>query len=390
MAACFVPMNQRSMLFGLDFTVLRILLVVGILKLNLSGTTRGVHWNTFDKLILAWGITGSCVFMLQQSTTVAVINRLGFMFDSLGTYWFFRQTVQSWADIYRSTQIFAVLAIITAPLIALEKFYDPSFFSLFGTVVGDFHRGRFRAAGPFPHFIIMGCFWALLLPFFYARIKAGKHNSLYWVACFSVLSSVYFSASSTSIMTVAAIILFWLLYSNRASGGTIFKFVCCLLLVLHLAMKAPVWHLISRVDIFGGSTGWHRYFLFDNFVNHISEWFLIGTKATAHWGHGQSDITNQFVLQGVRGGVGTLLLFSIIIYHAVKIPGTFSLRSTLPDEAKWMSWGVCVVMFGHFVTFWGVSYFGQIDILLYFTLALVAFIMEQGKSMDNFSITKSE
>jgi hypothetical protein len=152
-------------------------------------------------------------------------------------------------------------------------------------------------------------------------------------------------------------------------------------------MKAPVWHLMARVNIFGGSTGFHRYFLFNNFVNHVSEWFVLGTKSTAHWGHAQTDLTNQFVLEGVRGGMITLMLFIMLIYNAVKISGKYSLNSVIP-QTQWISWGICVAILGHFVTFWGVSYFGQINMLLYFAFSLVGFIQEQS-SNESFAITLS-
>jgi hypothetical protein len=388
MAACFVPMNQRALLFNLEFPLLRILVLIGCLRVILKGETMIIQWNNFDKLILIWAITGSLVYIVQQETTSAFINRSGFMFDSLGMYWLFRQVVRNWEDVYGAVKIFAVFAIITAPLIALEKFQASSFFSLFGPVVGAFNRGRFRAAGPFPHYIMMGCFWALLLPFFYAQIKAKKNVMLYYMANLSVLSNVYFSGSSTPIMTVVAIVFFLPLYSYRMHGKLIFKITCCCLFLLHLIMKAPVWHLISRIDVFGGSTGWHRYFLFDNFVNHMTEWFVLGSMSTAHWGYGQTDITNQFVLEGVRGGMITLILFITIIYNAVKIPGNFSLGDIAPEK-KWTSWGICVAMLGHFSTFWGVSYFGQIDMLLYLTFALVGFTLEQSTTIDVLPLTSS-
>jgi len=387
MAACIVPMNQRIIFLGLDFTIVRLLLVVGILKLTMSGKTRVVRWNTFDKLILSWGVIGSLVYIAQQVSLGAVIYKSGVMLDSLGFYWLFRHIIFEWDDVFRSVKFFAVFAIITAPFIALEKYQETSFFSIFGPTLGQFHRGRYRAAGPFPHFIIMGCFWASLLPFFYARIKINKDKALYWIAIFAVLSNVYFSASSTSILTVVAIILFWNIYSYRMYGKTLFWMTCCGLFLLHLIMKAPLWHLMARGAIFSGSTSWYRYFLFDNFTKHVSEWFFLGTKSTAHWGAGLTDITNQFVLEGVRGGLVTLVVFIMTLYCAVKIPGKFSLGRVTP-EAQWMSWGICVSMLGHFVTFWGVSYFGQINMLLSFTFALVGFTLEQSTD-DSLAITSS-
>ncbi|MDD2465988.1 MAG: hypothetical protein PHI97_18480 [Desulfobulbus sp.] len=369
-------------IFSLEFTVLRFLVLTGLIRLIFQGGVRLISWNYFDKLVVAWAFAGSSIYILQQGTGGAIINRCGFMFDVLGMYLLFRISIRTWGDVFTSIKIFAIFAIITAPLIALEKFQESSFFSLFGHVEARFHRDRFRASGPFSHHIIMGCFWATLLPMFYASIKIQKNMVLFGLAIMAVLSNVYFSGSSTPIMTVIAVMLFWLLYTYRMYGMKIFQATCFTLFALHLIMKAPVWHLLSRVNVFSGSTGWHRYILFDNFVTHIPEWFLLGTKDTAHWGYGQQDLTNQFVLEGVRGGMITLLVFVALVYQAVKIPGRVSLDNT-DLQAHWFSWAICTAMFGHFVTFWGVSYFGQINMLLYFTFALVGFALERELDQSN-------
>lgn len=385
MAICFVPMNQRLIIANLDFTILRILILVGVLRLLTRNETRVIKWNSFDKLILSWVIIGSIVYIIRWWNFDAVINRSGVMFDCLGMYWLTRHAIRNWNDIIYSIKIFAFFAIVSAPLIALEKFRQPSFFEIFGPVAAQFHAGRFRCAGPFPHYIMMGCFWASLLPFFYACIKANADKWFYLLAITAALSNVYFSASSTPIITVITIILFWNIYKYRMYGKALLWSTCTGLFFLHLIMNNPVWHLIARVNIFGGSTGWHRYFLFDNFIKNISEWFFLGTKSTAHWGHAQSDLTNQFVLEGVRGGFITLIIFILVIYKAIQIPGRYSLQET-NQEVKWLSWGICVAMLGHFITFWGVSYFGQINMLLYMTFAFVGFTLEKSVDFDELEL----
>jgi hypothetical protein len=373
--ACFIPMGQKFILFGLEFTVLRILLLAGIIRILVRNENRNIIWNNFDKLIFAWAFAGGLIYIVNHSSTSAIINRLGFIYDSVGMYWLFRQAISKWEDAFQVIKNFALLAIISAPLIALEKFQGYSFFTLFGNAGGEFHRGRFRAAGPFPHFIIMGSFWASLLPLFYARIKAEKNTLFFGLAITGSFICVYFSASSTPLLAMVAIIVFWSIHKYRIHGKTIFWVCCSGLFLLHLVMNAPVWHLLARIGIFAGSTGWHRYFLFNNFINKINEWFLLGTKSTVHWGHVQGDITNQFVLEGVRGGILTLIIFIAIVYLAIQIPGRFSLQEK-NSEIKWLSWGICVSMFGHFITFWGISYFGQIKMLLYLIFALVGFTLE--------------
>lgn len=375
MAACIIPADQRIMIFDLDFTPLRILVLCGALKLFAYSTIREIRWNSFDKLIFAWMISGTIIYVIQWHTFSAVIYKSGVLFDCIGLYWIFRQTLTSWNDVFFTIKLFAFFAIISAPLMIYERVTHDSIFLLLGRAPASMHRGRYRCAGPFPHFIIMGLFWANLLPLFYACIRANVGKLFYYTAIIAALTCVVLSGSSTPIMTLITIGGFWLLYKYRMYGKQIWIGILCTLLALHIVMKAPAWHLISRVNVFGGSTGWHRFHLFDRFLRHAGEWFFLGTKNTAHWGAGLQDITNQFVLEAVRGGFVTLAIFVAIIYQSVKLTGQYSLNS--PNEKlKWLSWGLCVSILGHSVSFWGVSYFGQIMMLLYLTFAMVGFVSE--------------
>jgi hypothetical protein len=49
-------------------------------------------------------------------------------------------------------------------------------------------------------------------------------------------------------------------------------------------MKAPVWFLIARIDLAGGSSGYHRAMLIDTFLRHFGDWWLLGTKDAFSWG----------------------------------------------------------------------------------------------------------
>jgi len=143
-------------------------------------------------------------------------------------------------------------------------------------------------------------------------------------------------------------------------------------------MRAPVWHLISRISVVGGSTGWHRYFLIDRAISHFGEWLFLGCRSTAHWGRGLSDITNQYILEGVRGGFITLVLFLVMIYMALRILLRLSLQQQ-EHKQQFIIWCLIVTILGHCVAFFGVSYFGQIMMWWYMTLAAVSFLYEDKK-----------
>jgi hypothetical protein len=144
---------------------------------------------------------------------------------------------------------------------------------------------------------------------------------------------------------------------------------------LHIVMNAPVWALLSRVTIIAGSTGYHRYLLIDAAIRHFREWALFGTLSTADWGYYLFDITNQYILEGVRGGFLTLVLFIAILVMAIRTTAGYSLKN-VPDDQKWLSWGICTSILTHCVMFIGVGYFGQILILLYLTFGFSGLIYE--------------
>ena len=146
------------------------------------------------------------------------------------------------------------------------------------------------------------------------------------------------------------------------------------LTLLHLIMKNPVWHLIARIDFVGGSTGWHRFNLFDQFLRRFGEWWLIGTQSTAHWGEGLEDVTNQFVLEGATGGLLTLCIFVAIVVLAFREVGL--LRQGV-QESRWreaLAWSFGVALFVHVTAFFAVSYFAQIIVIWYLLLATIVSI----------------
>jgi len=100
--------------------------------------------------------------------------------------------------------------------------------------------------------------------------------------------------------------------------------------------------------------------------------WLLGTKSTAHWGFGLFDVTNQYVLEGVRGGLLTLVLFVAIVVTAYAYAGRL-VRVAEGSRARLaQAWAVGTTLFVHCTIFIAVSYFGQIIMLWYLLLAAIA------------------
>ena len=140
------------------------------------------------------------------------------------------------------------------------------------------------------------------------------------------------------------------------------------LLFLHIIMKAPVWYLIAKASEIMGGTGWHRSYLIDQAIKYLGEWWLFGTTHTAHWSPiaalpadpNNMDITNQFILEGVRGGLLRMGLFIAIIVRCFSQLGqTMHFAKMNLFEDKFLLWCLGASLFSHMITFLSVSYFDQ-------------------------------
>src|SRR5258708_10699421 len=143
------------------------------------------------------------------------------------------------------------------------------------------------------------------------------------------------------------------------------------LMGLHLVMNGPVWSLIAHMDAVGGSSGYHRYALIDQFIRRFDEWWLVGTKHAGQWGYEMGDTSNQYVDLGVMGGFGTLVLFILVIVYCFKTLGTARKVAT-DSPAAGRVWALGAALFSHLVAFFGISYFDQTIASWYALLAMIS------------------
>ncbi|GAB4138843.1 MAG: hypothetical protein Fur0037_04770 [Planctomycetota bacterium] len=369
---CFIPSGQRLLLFTLDFSFLRILLIACWARLLLRSELRRLSWNHLDRAILAWAAVQLAAGTILGGSVGSAVNGLGVAFDSIGTYFLFRQVIRTHEDLDR----IATCAIwIGAPVLAafaVEYATHRNVFSVFGGVPEiTFEReGRLRCQGAFAHPILAGCFWGLFLPLFAGLWFRRKERGLAVLGICIALAIVVLCASSTPVLSILAACLSLAAWFVRPALRWVRWMAVFAVVGLHLVMKAPVWHLISRIDVAGGSTGAHRYRLIDAAIRNLSEWAAIGTPSTEHWGWGLGDVTNQYVAEGVRGGAVRLAVFLCAISLAFAGVSR-AMRSPARRGEKIAIWALGTVLFVHCVNFVAVSYFGQITELWYLTLAAI-------------------
>lgn len=377
--ACFVPSGQRLVLFTLDFSLLRIALLVGWIRVLIHGEYRGCRVYTLDWVLVVWALTRTTVYGLQWDSSSALFNRLGISFDAIGTYVLVRCLVREWTDIIRLGICFALCAIPVSIFFVVEWTTKRNLFAAFGGVpwVTDIREGRLRCQGAFSHPILAGCFWAGVIP-----LMAGlwwMDRRLRYLAVLgsgSALVIIFCCSSSTPVTAFVACLFGAAMYRMRRRMSWVVMAAVCLLVVLHFSMQKPVWHLVARLDFVGGSTGWHRYHLIDKAIANFHEWWALGVRSTAHWGGGLGDVTNQYVVEGVTGGVWALMLFTVTVIVPFVYVGRAWRRFDRTPPLRIYCWAIGVALWAHAVSFLAICYFGQITMLWYMSLALSASLLD--------------
>jgi hypothetical protein len=369
---CFIPAGQRVVVAEIDFTFIRVLMLVIWLRLLLRSEIRPIVWNWLDRVMILWAVTSVVTGTLLAMTLTVLINRAGTAVDAMMVYFYFRILLRSHRDLALVASQFIVCSFAVLVFFLIENRTQRNMFAMFGGVpaITDIRDGRLRCQGAFAHSILAGCFWACLVPFYciHAWLKGSWIMAGFGV--FAALGIVVLSSSSTPIMAVAFGLmgggLFLFRHGIRWFRWLIFLWLC----VLHFfLMKMPVWHLLARVDIVSGSTGWHRYHLVDKFFERFDEWWMFGTMSTGHWGPGLHDVTNQFVSEGVAGGILRLALFLWVVW-LVFAGVSRSLRMPGADPVyRLMAWAIGTAAFMHCMNFLAVSYFEQIVVEWQLTLA---------------------
>jgi hypothetical protein len=355
-----IPSAQRIVILSLDFSFLRIVIIVALIRAWLGHFNSGLGAAKADVFINLWMLWTILAAGFMAMNINSAISRTGFMVDAVGAYYVGRLYIKSWSDIERIIYFIGYASLPVLFLFMIERSTGRNIFSVFGGI-SEFtlvREGRLRCQGPFTHPIMAGLFWASILPWLAALwFRQEGSRTIILIIITAIIVIIFNTASSTPIFAIILCLVGLLLFPYRRFLPA-FRWIALFFLVAaQLLMEKGAIHLLSRVDIVGGSTGWHRYHLMDQAIKRIDEWWVIGTKTTAHWGVGLIDVTNQYVFEGVNGGILGVVLFISFIYALFKALG-IALDMSRNNKDRWIYWAAGVALFIHTFTFLSASYFG--------------------------------
>lgn len=380
---CLMPLGQELVVFGLHFPLFRIVLLIGGLRVIFKGEAAQLKWTRLDK-IFAWWVLVSVVFGTMSKPSMDLfVNRMGDAYTAIGSYYFFRCVIVDFEDIVTGVRTLALASLPLAACMLVESNTGHNPFSIFGGVplVSFLREGHVRCQGAFRQCILAGTFGATLVPLCGALwFYRPQYRRLAVAALVAALVITVTARSSGALIALAAGVsglMFWKWrrYLRMMRWGVVVA-----ILGLSLVMKAPVWYLLAKLSSVTGGGGWHRAWLISQAVDHFGQWWLFGTTYTANWGPAgeviaadpnMMDITNQFVDEGVKGGILKLVLFVTIIVVCFKGIGRVLRTEVAEWPAGFFVWSLGVTLFAHCLSFISVTYFDQIIVIWYWLLAAI-------------------
>jgi hypothetical protein len=384
-AGILIPIDQVLVVGGLHFPMLRVLVLFGFVrifwvKLSEKGEIFSGGMNGIDRavivLILFTTIDG--VLLWQQSG--ALIKYLGDLYTAFGVYFLLRSLIRDQEDVKRALRVLACVTVAVAGLMMYEYITGRNLIyavlggaraDIFSTAVN--RNDSFRARGCFAHPILAGTFGGIMLPMFIGLWWREKSDRKYVVPGAIGATMMSFAAgSSTAAFGFIAGSVALCLWPLRRRMRVIRWSIVIILVSLHLVMKAPVWHLISRVDLSGGSSSYHRFELINQCILHFWDWVLIGTKDYANWGWDMWDLGNQYVWTADTVGLIPLIAFLAILVYGFKYLGRARRYCEGDRKQELFIWAIGASLFANVVAFFGIGYFDQIIVAWYALLAMIS------------------
>lgn len=371
-----------------EFTLMRLVIIAGLIRAAMNGELRWSFQNRVDQLVALFSAIALLSSLGHEANLYVpspLIERCGLVLNVLGAYLYGRAYLTGPDFVTRFATSLAIVLIPFSALMGLEQATGRNAYSELGarSEYAGVRNDRFRAKGPFGHAILAGTAAAAALPIM-ILLRRRQHKILGTFGVGASIIGTLASASSGPVVALATAVCLLAFWRWRHLLGRMKYCAGILLIILNFTMSRPIWFLIARIDIVGGSTGWHRSKLIDTAMKRLDEWWLAGTDYTRHWmfsgvswNPNHTDITNHYLQMGVLGGLPLMIVFIAILISAL-----MGIERALPDlraagdEREFSAWCVWTSLLVHSVSFISISYFDQSYGCFFLLIGAVAAIRE--------------
>jgi hypothetical protein len=346
-------------------------------ELNWSQLNR-IDWTLlllYNYAAVVWTLRSEVVTAQQPASAV----------DATMCYLALRAFIWSLEDFRWFLNAFVILLVPFTALVFAERLTGQSSFAIVGITEALYVRnGVTRCMGSFRHASLLGSVAASFLSLYVGLWLAGTRGFAALVGAVLCLILVVLTNSGGPMTSAMMVFVGWSVWPLRRRMFLVRWVVLAVLLILAIFMKAPIWYLTFKISALVGGGGFHRGLLMDRAWENLDQWWLIGMDIakTIDWFPymhslvGGADVTNQFVVFGLRAGLAAIALTVAVLVFAFKRLGTgladARFSGERPRASEFLLWGLGVTLLVHVVSWLGISYFDQSWVVWLMHLAAVS------------------
>ena len=379
----------------IDILVGRFVVAVLLLRCYFDdGIRRKFTWNRLDTLVTLSMVVYVGAYLITQVNPIGqtLEGRAGFLMDTWCAYLAARFIVTDRTKLISIVKCISVALVPLAVLGVIESVTGWQPFAPLWRFSPWFRGGRFvsegrfgyaRAVGPFSHAILFGGVFAMFLPLiYYLRHEKGDWRSLAYVFLGIALLGALSSMSSGPWVMVIVVVFCLVMEKHKQFVKPLFMLLVFSCISIGLASNRPFYHVIASWANPLGGAGYHRAKLIDLAIEHFDEWWMVGYgDKDPGWGPqlgmGRSDITNEYILNGVRYGILGVIALCAILAKAFR--GLISTYRKMRDPAmKSLCWAFGSLLFSVAVAWMSVSFFGQLMTLVYCSIGMIGSLCSPG------------
>jgi hypothetical protein len=379
----------------IDILVGRFVVAVLLIRCFFNDSIRRKFtWNRLDTLVTLSMVVYVGAYLITQVNPIGetLEGRAGFLMDTWFAYLAARFIVTNRTELI---SILKCISIALVPLAILGVIESITYWQPFAPLwrfspwyggLGFVSEGRWgfaRAVGPFSHAILFGGVFAMFLPLmYYLRREKGDWRSMtYIILGIALLGALSSMSSGPWVMVIVVIFcLFMERHKHFVKPLFIFFVVSCIL--IGVASNRPFYHVIASWANPLGGASWHRARLIDVAIMKFDEWWMIGYGDKdpgwgEYFGMGASDITNEYILNGVRYGILGIIALCAVLAKAFR--GLISTYRRMTHPAmKSLCWAFGSLLFSVAVGWMSVSFFGQLMTLVYCSIGMIGSLCSPG------------
>lgn len=381
------PNYAKMDVAGLDFTVLRVVILAVLLRGIIAASSKPMRMRTLDLLVLLVFIAELAAGMMTAPSFMDfVINRAGATFDMMLPYIAVRLIIRSRQHLKKFLTASLLFMIPTALLGVYQTLtgfnpYAPLEGLVYWNVKPSEYGKRFgltRANVVFAHPIIFGLIYAMFIPVFAGLRKSFKQYGWLWMAGIGViLLGVLSSVSSGTYLAVMIFTVFLIGYYFRKYWKPVVAICILGLLIVDIISNRNWYHVMSDFTL-NSRTAWYR--------GRLMEVAIFEGGMSGHWaagyGYGQepgwgfkidgrsyTDMVNHYLLVLARNGLIGFIPFVLMNIWVVKHLNRAWKRASTEAE-RHIVWGLSAAFFALALSSFSVSLEGPPSTVYFLMIGL--------------------